>query len=99
VPVGIGGELDSVGSTGGVTASDNTNRVSASSSEAFPALPSAATLATSSILSYNRDVSRRDVGVRDTVFTWGARGSGSAQNNTAGKGKKKTGKQKIWLPF
>jgi len=89
-----------MGSTGGLAAS---------SSEAFPALPPAAKPAPPPIFGYGRGVLRRDVGGRDTGFSWGASGSGSGQNDataepeeeedTTGKGKKKKGKQKVRLVF
>ncbi|KAK5659240.1 hypothetical protein OQA88_1332 [Cercophora sp. LCS_1] len=73
---------------------------STSSQEAFPALPAAPKPATT-IFGYGRGAVRRDIGARDTGFSWGstpgnaaeASGSGETAEEGTGKGKKKGKKQ------
>jgi E3 ubiquitin-protein ligase ZNF598 len=71
--------------------------------DSFPALP-AAPKPTTSIFGYGRGAVRRDVGARDTGFSWGgsAAGAGTEQGEEetegvggtgGGKGKKKGKKQ------
>lgn len=70
------------------------------SQEAFPALP-AAPKPTTTIFGYGRGAVRRDIGARDTGFSWGsspggaaeASGSAEAAEEGTGKGKKKGKKQ------
>lgn len=77
--------------------------VNTSSQEAFPALP-AAPKPTTTIFGYGSGAVRRDIGARDTGFSWGAGpstaggaeaagGGEPAEGEFSGKGKKKNKKQ------